>query len=136
MVGLEYRLVQLYRQLIELLIVLHFSLSVSRVTYFYLHLSTYQVIVQGLRESGVFTSIIESASTPLSKDKFLSSIESSNSTRPDDTVTSSRKVGKVTDSQATVRKVLQFTDAATHEAAVPPLPSPGVVDDDDDMLDS
>ncbi|XP_021774393.1 glycosyltransferase-like KOBITO 1 [Chenopodium quinoa] len=88
------------------------------------------VIVQGLRESGVFTSIIESASTSLSKDNFLSSIVSSNSTRPNDLVASSRKKNKARESQATVRKVLQFTDAATHEAAVPPLPSPGVNDDD------
>lgn len=92
------------------------------------------VIVQGLRESGIFTSIIESGSKPLSKDKFLSSIESSNSTRPDDSATSSRKVGKITDAQATVRKVLQFTDVSTHEAAIPPLPSPGV--DDNDVLES
>lgn len=92
------------------------------------------VIVQGLRESGIFTSIIESGSKPLSKDKFLSSIESSNSTRPDDSATSSRKVGKITDAQATVRKVLQFSDVSTHEAAIPPLPSPGV--DDNDVLES
>lgn len=91
-------------------------------------LSTYQVIVQGLRESGIFTSIIESASKFLSKDKFLSSIESSNSTRPHDSIGSSRKMGKITESQATVRRVLQFTDAATNEVAVPPLPAPGADD--------
>ncbi|KAL2926215.1 Glycosyltransferase-like KOBITO 1 [Bienertia sinuspersici] len=90
----------------------------------------------GLREAGVFTNIIDSASTPLSKDKFLSSIESSNSTRHDESVVSSRKIGEVTtESQATVRKVLEFTDFATHEAAVPPLPAP-LLDDHNDVLES
>lgn len=92
------------------------------------------VIVQGLREAGVFTSVVESASTPLSKDKFLSSIESSNSTRNDESVVSSRKMGKTTESQATARRVLEFPDAAIHEAAIPPLPAPGV--DDNDVFES
>lgn len=92
-------------------------------------LCTYQVIVQGLREAGVFTSVIESASTPLSKDKFLSSIESSNSTRHDESIVSSRKIGKTAESQATARKVLEISDAVAHVAAIPPLPPPGVDDD-------
>lgn len=85
------------------------------------------VIVQGLRESGVFTSVIASANSNLAKDKFLSSIGSTNSTSANDKVTVSRKIGK-TESQATVRKVLVFADVAIHEAAVPPLSPPGVDD--------
>ena len=87
-----------------------------------------QVIVQGLRESGVFTSIIASANSNLAKDKFLSSIGSTNSTSTNDMVTFSRKIGKTTESQATVRKVLVFADVAIQEAAVPPLSPPGVDD--------
>lgn len=85
------------------------------------------VIVQGLRESGVFTSVIASGNSNLAKDKFLSSIGSTNSTSTNDKVTVSRKIGK-TESQATVRKVLVFADVAIHEAAVPPLSPPGVDD--------
>ncbi|CAO2816204.1 unnamed protein product [Amaranthus hypochondriacus] len=92
------------------------------------------VIVQGLRESGIFTSIIESASTSISKDKFLSSIESSNSTRRDKSVVSSRKMSRKTESQATARRVLQFTDVI-HEAAVPPLPAPDA-NDSNNMVES
>lgn len=97
-------------------------------------LSICQVIVQGLRESGIFTSIIESASTSISKDKFLSSIESSNSTRRDKSVVSSRKMSRKTESQATARRVLQFTDVI-HEAAVPPLPAPDA-NDSNNMVES
>lgn len=90
---------------------------------------TYQVIVQGLRESGVFTSVIQSAQTTLSKDKFLESIDSSNSSR---TVASeldpSRKVGRSKEYQATLRKVLDI-EAKSYEAAVPPLSPPGFNDD-------
>ncbi|PON64546.1 Glycosyltransferase-like [Trema orientale] len=88
------------------------------------------VIIQGLRESGVFLSAIESAEqASLSKDKFLSSVESSNLTR---TTTSggsfsSRKIGKI-DSQSTVRRVLEFTDDSTHPLAVPPLSPPALKD--------
>jgi len=87
-----------------------------------------QVIVQGLRESGVFTSVISSANTNLEKDKFLSAIGSSNSTSPNDVDTASRKIGKTTESQATARKVLEVTDLAIHEAAVPPSSPPGADD--------
>ena len=92
----------------------------------------YQVIVQGLRESGIFTAIIESASTSSSKDKFLSSIESSNSTRHE-SVVSSRNVNRNTESRATARRVLQFIDVIP-EAAVPPLPAPNV--DQNKMVES
>ncbi|KAK9682490.1 hypothetical protein RND81_10G077200 [Saponaria officinalis] len=92
------------------------------------------VIVQGLRESGLFTSVIASASTTHPKDKLISSLETSNSSRTDQSVVSSRKVGKTTDFQATARKVLEVADEVVHEAAVPPLSPPGV--DDDVMLES
>lgn len=86
------------------------------------------VIVQGLRESGIFTSIIASASTNITKDKFLSSIGATNSTTSSERVTSSRKIGKTTESQATARRVLEVSDEAIHEPAVPPLSPPGVDD--------
>lgn len=83
------------------------------------------VIVQGLRESGVFGTVIASAQKTLSKDKFLTSIESSNSSRDaTSNVLSMRKFGKSKDSQATARKVLEMTDTS-HAIAVPPLSPPG-----------
>uniref|UniRef100_A0A5B7BEW0 Glycosyltransferase family 92 protein n=1 Tax=Davidia involucrata TaxID=16924 RepID=A0A5B7BEW0_DAVIN len=89
-------------------------------------------IIQGLRESGVFSSVIASGSTALSKDKFLASIESSNSSRAVASKSHpSRKIGKSRESQATARKALEIAAIATHEAAVPPLSPPGM---DDDLL--
>ena len=89
-----------------------------------------QVIIQGLRESGVFMSVIESAEkASLSKDKFLSSAESSNLTRTTKSggSFSSRKIGKI-DSQAKARRVLEFTDNSTQPLAIPPLSSPTLED--------
>ncbi|XP_059458690.1 glycosyltransferase-like KOBITO 1 [Corylus avellana] len=92
-------------------------------------------IIQGLRESGVFSSVIASAPTTLSKEKFLSSIVSSNSSRA---VASeslpSRKIGGRKGYQATLRKILDIESAASYEAAVPPLSPPGM-DDDHLILD-
>lgn len=85
-----------------------------------------QAIIQGLRESGVFSSVIESAEqASLSKDKFLSSAKSSNLTRTSTSTNSfnSRKIGK-SDVQATVKTVLEFTDNLTHPLAIPPLSPP------------
>lgn len=91
----------------------------------------FQAIIQGLRESGVFSSVIASAPTTLSKEKFLSSIVSSNSSRA---VASeslpSRKIGGRRGYQATLRNMLEIESAASsYEAAVPPLSPPGMVDD-------
>ncbi|GMN55453.1 hypothetical protein TIFTF001_024576 [Ficus carica] len=89
------------------------------------------VIIQGLRESGVFSSVIaEAEQASLSKEKFLSSVESSNSSRTTTSsrAFSSRKIG-ITDSQGTARRVLEFTDDSTHPSAIPPL-SPPELDDD------
>ncbi|KAK4483538.1 hypothetical protein RD792_010736 [Penstemon davidsonii] len=91
-------------------------------------------IIQGLRESGIFGSIIASAQGgTLSKDKFLASIDSSNSSRS----VSSRKIGsKSRESHATARKALEITSSHTlHEAAVPPL-SPPVVDEEELMIEA
>jgi hypothetical protein len=97
--------------------------------YFFL-LLYFQVIIQGLRESGVFSSIIASAPTTLSKDKFLSSIVSSNSTRATASESlPSRRIGRSKEHQATVRRVLEIESAAaSYEAAVPPLSPPGMGD--------
>lgn len=88
----------------------------------------YQVIIQGLRESGVFASVIASAQTNLSRKKFLASIEKSNTTRavPSESLPS-RKVSTSRVHQATVRKILDYEDDS-HEAAVPPLSPPGAGD--------
>ncbi|EYU38251.1 hypothetical protein ABFS82_02G114200 [Erythranthe guttata] len=91
-------------------------------------------IIQGLRESGVFRTIIASAQESLSKDKFLASIESSNSSvKAADAAGStvlhrSRKIGRDRESQSTARKVLETT-TQPHiflEEAVPPLSPPGM----------
>ncbi|KAI3739275.1 hypothetical protein L2E82_29676 [Cichorium intybus] len=56
------------------------------------------VIIEGLKESGVFTSIIAKAPTTLSRDKFLASIESSNSSRESGAHSHpSRKIGRITE---------------------------------------
>lgn len=76
----------------------------------------------------MFTSVIASAPSTLSKDKFLASIESSNSSRgapPESLLT--RKMGRNrVESHATARKTLEATDHEIHEAAVPPLSPPGM----------
>lgn len=70
------------------------------------------VIMQGLKESGVYSSLIKSILTRLSKDTFMSS--NSNS---------SRKIGKG-EPEIAVRNVSQ--SANTDLLAMPPLPSPGI----------
>ena len=89
----------------------------------------FQVIIQGLKESGVFSSIIASAPQSLSKKKFLASIESSNSSRADASrsLPSTRKIG----THSTARKALELAvdNTSSHEEAVPPL-SPPTMDND------
>ncbi|GMH27028.1 hypothetical protein Nepgr_028871 [Nepenthes gracilis] len=85
------------------------------------------VIIQGLRESGVFSAVVASASETLSKDKFLSPIGHSNSSNNvASVILPSRRVGKTEVSQATIRKALDVI--AAHEAAIPPLSPPGMDD--------
>ncbi|KAE8098708.1 hypothetical protein FH972_016752 [Carpinus fangiana] len=88
------------------------------------------VIIQGLRESGIFSSVIISAmQTSESKDNFLKSVESSNSSRATTSgVVSSRKVVNRGESQATVRRVLETKEVAAHPLAIPPLSPPGLHD--------
>lgn len=85
-----------------------------------------QAIIQGLRESGVFSSVIANAPTTISKDKFLASIDSSNSSRVvSPTTHTSRKIGRSRQQQTSARKVLEIETNATDEAAaVPPLSPP------------
>ncbi|KAL9411631.1 hypothetical protein AB3S75_045268 [Citrus x aurantiifolia] len=83
------------------------------------------IITQGLRESGIYTSMIASANTTLSKDKILSSVESSNATRGSKSVNSSRKIGGFSQSQATARRVLEFIDDANYTLAILPESPPG-----------
>ncbi|KAG2683558.1 hypothetical protein I3760_10G035900 [Carya illinoinensis] len=94
------------------------------------HIYAPMVIIQGLRESGVFSSIVTSAmQKSLSKDNFLKSIESSNSSGTITTgVLSSRKMGNRGDSQATARKVLEIQEEVSHTLAIPPLSPPGLHD--------
>ncbi|KAG6596955.1 Glycosyltransferase-like protein, partial [Cucurbita argyrosperma subsp. sororia] len=93
------------------------------------------VIIQGLRNSGIFSSVISSAvQNTLAKDQFLSSVESSNSSRPiKSRVISSRKIGinRGGDSQAAARRVLEFLDDLSDLSAMPPLSPPSL---DNDLL--
>ncbi|KAJ8565531.1 hypothetical protein K7X08_008107 [Anisodus acutangulus] len=92
------------------------------------HIYAPVVIVQGLRESGVFSSIVSSAQESLSKDKFLASFENSNSTKAAASESlPSRKIGRNQHSQA-ARRVLEESAShfELHEEAVPPRPPPGV----------
>lgn len=91
-----------------------------------------QVIIQGLRNSGIFSSVISSAvQNTLAKDQFLSSAESSNSSRRIESGgLSSRKVGiNRGDSQATARKVLEIVDNLSDLSAIPPLSPPSLDED-------
>ncbi|MFS8001970.1 putative Glycosyltransferase family 92 [Helianthus anomalus] len=88
------------------------------------------VIIQGLKEAGVFSSLISSVQTSLSKDTFLSSNEAiNNSSNAVDAISgvSSRKIGKK-QPRMTVRNVLQATELDTDKdtdlSAMPPLPAP------------
>ncbi|KAK4379763.1 hypothetical protein RND71_001625 [Anisodus tanguticus] len=93
-----------------------------------LEMVTICVIVQGLRESGVFSSIVSSAQESLSKDKFLASFESSNSTKAAASESlPSRKIGRNQHSQA-ARRVLEESASQFqfHVEAVPPRPPPGI----------
>ncbi|XP_042060959.1 glycosyltransferase-like KOBITO 1 [Salvia splendens] len=86
-------------------------------------------IIQGLRESGIFGSIIASAQGSLSKENFLSSIESSNSSRASASrLLGSRKIGRDRVSQSAARKALH-RDISSDESAIPPL-SPPLMDED------
>lgn len=81
------------------------------------------VIIQGLKETGVYSSLIESVQKSLSKDAFLSSNEiiSNSSTAVDATAGVFRQIGKV-DHRIDVRNGSQAT--STDLLAMPPLPSP------------
>ncbi|CAL0310610.1 unnamed protein product [Lupinus luteus] len=85
------------------------------------------VIIQSLKESGVFSSVIEKAAeTTLSKVNFLKSIDSSNSTRNARSgMVSSRKIGAGEVSQATARRVLEVIDSSL-PSAIPPLSPPSI----------
>ncbi|KAI3968253.1 hypothetical protein MKX01_018556 [Papaver californicum] len=91
-------------------------------------------IIQGLRESGAYRSVIE---TSLSKESLLSSSNKTSNSSEDriassESTLSSRKMGKIRVSQATVRRVLQIasnkTFASYAVAAIPPLSPPGLDD--------
>ncbi|KAH0726033.1 hypothetical protein KY284_001898 [Solanum tuberosum] len=86
------------------------------------------VIVQGLRESGVFSSIVLSAQESLSKDKFLASFESNSSSKAAASESlPSRKIGRNQHSQA-ARRVLAESGSLFefHDEAVPPRSPPGI----------
>jgi hypothetical protein len=67
--------------------------------------------------------------TSESKDNFLKSVESSNSSRATTSgVVSSRKIVNSRESQATARRVLETKEVASHPSAIPPLSPPGLHD--------
>nr|POF23083.1 glycosyltransferase-like [Quercus suber] len=88
------------------------------------------VIIQSLRESGVFSTTIASAmKTSVSKESFLKSVESSNSSRElSSGVISSRKIGNSRETQTNGRKVLEITEFDSQTLAIPPLSPPGLHD--------
>ncbi|KAK7813993.1 glycosyltransferase-like [Quercus suber] len=88
------------------------------------------VIIQSLRESGVFSTTIASAmKTSVSKESFLKSVDSSNSSRVlSSGAISSRKIGNSRETQTNGRKVLEITEFDSHPLAIPPLSPPGLHD--------
>nr|GEZ62684.1 glycosyltransferase-like At2g41451 [Tanacetum cinerariifolium] len=87
------------------------------------HIYAPMVIIQGLKETGVYSSIIQSVQKSLSKDTFLSSNEiiSNSSVAVDVTARVFRQIDKV-DPQIDVRNGSEATN--TDLLAMPPLPSP------------
>ncbi|KAL6963342.1 hypothetical protein U1Q18_047225 [Sarracenia purpurea var. burkii] len=92
---------------------------------------TPMVIVQGLRGSGIFTSVIADAqTTTLSEDnKFVPTVESHNASRGIESGgISSRKIGNSRESQAAARKVLETSEITDPSHAMPPLSPPSTDD--------
>ncbi|XP_057438021.1 glycosyltransferase-like At2g41451 [Lotus japonicus] len=83
------------------------------------------VIIQSLRESGVFSSVIaKAAQTTISKENFLQSVESSNSTRnARSEKISHRKIDAGGLSETTARRILEVIDDSM-PSAIPPLSPP------------
>ncbi|KAJ4845285.1 hypothetical protein Tsubulata_015095 [Turnera subulata] len=79
-------------------------------------------IVQGLRESGIFSNVIASAlsQASLSVDNNSSSIAAKSG------VVSSGRVGQKEESQATGRRILQVPGEVYFPSAIPPLSPPGL----------
>ena len=84
-----------------------------------------------MRETGVFSSVIaKAAQTTISKDNFLKSVDSSNSTRnARSEKLSSRKIDAGGVSQTIARRILEVIDDSI-PSAIPPL-SPPYHDDAD-----
>lgn len=74
-----------------------------------------QVVIQALKESGVFSSVVLSASTNLSKKKFLASMHKSNSSSSDSLPSKDKESQGIS-----ARHLLGA------ESAVPPLSPPGM----------
>jgi len=95
-------------------------------------LSHFQAIIQGLRESGTFSSAIASAHSH-SKKSFLSSVEGlqnkTSAVFPKSIAGESTSTQRRADSKASLatnRKILEFSDI--FEMAVPPMSPPGLDD--------
>ncbi|KAK4378022.1 hypothetical protein RND71_004318 [Anisodus tanguticus] len=85
------------------------------------------VIIQGLKEYGVFASVIASAHRDIIKEESLSSTGNRNSSRyAHITDTFPRKMGRILEPQATRRKFLEFSE--TDRLAIPPESPPGMDD--------
>ncbi|XP_010556255.1 PREDICTED: glycosyltransferase-like KOBITO 1 [Tarenaya hassleriana] len=85
------------------------------------------VIIQALKESGVFSSVISSAPSENSKNKLLSSIHNSNSSKTASQSVPSGHLEKNRENQhVSARRILGAESDNTHEPAVPPLSPPGM----------
>ncbi|GMH20179.1 hypothetical protein Nepgr_022020 [Nepenthes gracilis] len=91
---------------------------------------TPMVIIQGLRESGVFSSVIASARAALSAVNLSSAgvIKSSSIAVSRREQVFSRKMGDSQEFHATARKMLEVEKLESHSPAVPPLYPPSMVD--------
>ncbi|GAB4851682.1 hypothetical protein Ancab_031086 [Ancistrocladus abbreviatus] len=88
---------------------------------------TPMVIIQGLKESGVFSSVIASGQEAVSKGNS-SSIENKSAGEVNRGKISSRKIGGSQEFHATARRILDIEELESHTPAVPPL-SPPTLDD-------
>lgn len=85
-----------------------------------------QAIIRGLKESGVFTSAVTSATAKSKTKPSNIGLENKESIRPNTTTGESILEGGHEKLQATVRKILEMVDA--QEEAVPPMSPPGFVE--------
>jgi ribosome biogenesis GTPase A len=92
------------------------------------YVSSFQAIIRGLKESGIFTAAVTSAKANLKVKSSNIGLENKESIHTNVTAARSTmlKEGGDDNSQATARKILEMIDI--HEEAMPPMSPPGFLE--------